>query len=103
MAAENAEFGSQKLPTTVSVGALRAARSVNLPCGGFFLTAGLAFLVEALSPPRRPKRIIPLWRLGLFFASFRSLAAIFPRCRRALERGATRRLSLSALCGRRVG
>ena len=66
MAAENAEFGSQKLPTTVSVGALRAARSVNLPCGGFFLTAGLAFLVEALSPPRRPKRIIPL-ALGALF------------------------------------
>ena len=36
MAVEDAEFGSQKLPTTLSVGALQAARSLNLPCGGSF-------------------------------------------------------------------
>ena len=72
MAVEDAEFGSLKLPTTLSVGALQAARSLNLPCGGF--TAGLAFLVQALSPPRHPKRTCPPRALGDLFCIVPKLA-----------------------------
>jgi hypothetical protein len=64
MAVENAEFGSQKLPTTVSVGALRVACSVNLPCGGSY-HRGPGFSCRGSIPAfGSPKRIIPPLALG---------------------------------------
>lgn len=52
MAVEDAEFGSLKLPTTLSVGALQAARSLNLPCGGH---RGLSFSGPGSVPASAPQ------------------------------------------------
>ena len=79
------------------------------PVASIYLAAGLSHRGLSFSGPGSVPASAPqahsspsgAW--GLFFASFRSLPAIFPRWRRALERGATCRLSLSALCGRRAG
>ena len=73
IAAENAEFGSQKRPTIALVGALQVATSVNLLCSP-------VFLVETLPPPRQPQAHLSPLALGALFC-------IVPKLGRPGEKG----------------